>query len=382
MIDEQEKPAQEQTEQESKEEIKTPPKPITIIGMDKDLGAILDSFVGHWELVEVNKAAYMNKWKEFLPEEKYNEKEKKVEVTHRPWSMAYVPRISIRKTFAGSMTPGLPGIEKLSNWPYFIIVANSARDDRPQKPVPVGEDLLQKNILDKGMIIAEEVDDFFLTPNGFPYHKYASLLISKQKRPQKEVTPQDIATWIKFSFLTGQYIFFNSVGAGASRAERFHAQVVSQDALREEKKRILEYPIKNPNLIRKNKVKEGIYELKDYPIEALIFSGKDAHHQAARLVSRLEGLDISYNVIVDGTEVYVVGRNKKRERSDCIGKKVGGYECSGVVLVGNVEEPILGQAGLEKIVHLEDVFTALSYEVISSNLNAASMPTNWMKDLL
>ncbi len=361
-------------------EPKNPPTPIKIQGMEKDLGAILDSFVGNWRIKSKNREIYRQKWEEFLPIERFNPETNKDELIHKSWSMAYIPRISIRKAYAKELEEIKPGMEKNGNWPYFLIILNSSRDNRPQKPVPKGEDLLQKNVIDRGMVISE-VGGFYLTPNGFPYHQYASLLISKEKRPQEKVTPSDITDWIKFSFLTDQYVFFNSFGAGASRRERFHAQVVDPEVLHYEGKTI-EYPIMNEHSTKKVKVKDGIYELKDYPMEALIFSGKDAPHQASRLVSNLEGYDLAYNVLVRNSEVYVLARNRKREKSDCIGKNIGGYESSGIILVGNVEEPILGEMGLEKRVHGNEVFNELYYETICGNLSAASMPTGWMKDHL
>jgi hypothetical protein len=86
--------------------------------------------------------------------------------------------------------------------------------------------------------------------------------------------------------------------------------------------------------------------------------------------------------MVCNSEVYVLARNSKRQRSDCIGKNIGGYESTGVILVGNVEEPILGALGLEKMIHANEIFNELSYETICNNLSAASMPTRWMKDSL
>jgi hypothetical protein len=362
------------------EEQQTPPTPIKIQGMEKDLGAILDSFVGNWRIKTRNREVYRQKWEEFLPTEYFDKSKNQNEIIHKPWSMAYIPRISIRKAFAGNIGKFRAGMEKNGNWPYFVLVLNSSRDTRPQTPVPEGQDLLQRNILDRNMIISE-VGRFYLTPNGFPYHQYASLLISQEKRPQGKVTPGDITDWIKFSFLTDQYVFFNSVGAGASRPERFHAQVVDPEVMHYEG-RTITYPIRNENVVRKNKVKDGIYELKEYPMEALIFSGKDAPHQASRLISNLEGYGLAYNVMVCNSEVYVLARNSKRQRSDCIGKNIGGYESTGVILVGNVEEPILGALGLEKMIHANEIFNELSYETICNNLSAASMPTRWMKDSL
>ena len=361
-------------------EQKNPPTPIQIEGMEKNLGAILDNFVGNWELKVRNREVYRAKWREFLPREVQNEKRKTFEMQYDPWSMAFIPRITLRKTLIKSLPSGKAGMEKTVNWPYFIVVLNSARDTRPQKTSKPGEDLIQRNLIDRGMVISE-IDGFYLTPNGFPYHNYASLLVSKEKRPQGQVTPKDIETWIKFSFLTDQYVFFNSWEAGASRRERFHAQVVDPEVLRFEGKP-LEYPIRNENLVKRTQVKNGIYQLEDYPVEALIFDDKDSIHQVARLVSKLEGFGIPYNILVREKEVYVIGRNRTREVSDCIGKKVGGYECSGVILVGNIEERVLEKAGLDKIVRGNEVFNEISYETICSNINAASIPINWMKGLL
>lgn len=366
---------------EYKNKERTRPKPIEIFGMEKPFHAILDSFVGNWRIADKNKTFYRNKWEEFLPEEIHIKKEKITEIFHNPWSMAYVPRVSIRKSICREALSDNNGIKKMANWPYFIFVLNTARDTRPQTPAPEGVDVLQQNVLDRGMIICENVENFDLTANGFPYHYYASLLISKEKRPQGAVTPQDITTWIKFSFLTGQYVFFNSYGAGASRPERFHAQVVDPEVLRYEGE-ILKHPIINENLIKRKLVSRGVYELIDYPVGALIFIGKDAPYQAAKVVNGLEGMYMPYNILVHNEEVYVVGRNRIREKSDCIGRKVGGYEISGIILIGNVEDPLFNKSGLERVVHGCEVFSEVDYSVICNNISAASIPVAVLLDML
>ncbi len=365
--------------------IKPHPAPLRIEGMtgekeDKDLGAVLDKFAGNWSAVARNKSRFREVWEEFLPTEIYDKGKKVIKVEHEAWSVAFVPRVAVRKSFPNNVSRNFEGSVSPSTLPYFLVVLNSARDDRPQEEVPRGEDLLQKNVLDRGMIMGE-IGHFFLCPNGFPYHKYASLLISKEKREQKGVTPEDITDWLRFSFLTNQQVFFNSPGAGASRPERFHAQVVDPEALRFEG-RSWNYPFVNENIVSKQRVKDGIYELKGYAIDALVFVGKDAPYQASRMVMKLEDWRMAYNVIVNNNQVYVIGRNSKREKSDCIGKNIGGYECSGVILVGNIEERVLENQGLERIVHGNEVFSELDYETICSNLSAASIPVAWMKDLL
>ncbi|MBU0536619.1 MAG: hypothetical protein KKE20_06645 [Nanoarchaeota archaeon] len=347
------------------------PEMMKVLGINKNLDAILDQFVGNWKVKSYNRAKYRELWQEFLPKESYNEETKIWDVIHEPWSVAYVPQVAIRVTMDNSEQ------ENKESVPYFIMVLNNARDSRPQTPLKDGVDLLQQNIIDKGMIIAK-IDDFLLCPNGFPYHDYASLLISERPRRQEKVTAEDITTWIKFSFLTDQYVFFNSLHAGASRPERFHAQVVDPDAIHYEGKSI-DYPIINA---KRNKVRGGVYEIDNFPADALMFTGKSAPHNAAQLVSHLESYGYPYNVVIKNEDVFVIGRNQKRERSDCIGKKLGGYECSGVILVGNVEEPIFGEVGIKKIIHGSEVFSELTYAVLWSNIEAASMAKGTLKNYI
>jgi len=361
---------------EAFENITRPPKLLQIEGLDKPITAIMDNFVGNWIVKDTNQMAYRKKWEEFLPLEIYNSNTQKCEVYYKEWSVAYIPQISLRKTQQNKANKR--GGRLVDS--YFIIGKNTARDDRPQTPVPKGEDPLQKNILDRKMKIGDGGKNFgfFICPNGFPYHKYASLLISKEARPQEHVTEKDIEDWIKFSFMTKQVVFFNSVGAGASRPERFHAQVVDPEVLHLEGE-ALQHPIANKESVKRVYYTNGVYELTNFPAGALIFCGRDAPKEVSRVLERVEEAGLPYNVIIRGREAYVVPRCKGREISYCIGKKIGGYEINGVILVGNIEEPALGQFGLEKLVHADDVFNELDYETISLNIGAACMPVDILK---
>jgi hypothetical protein len=71
-------------------------------------------------------------------------------------------------------------------------------------------------------------------------------------------------------------------------------------------------------------------------------------------------------------EVFIVARNAEKETSHCIGKKVGAYEMSGVILVGNIEEPLLEKLDLERTVSGAEIFSQLNYEQISSNIANAT----------
>jgi hypothetical protein len=343
-----------------------PPQQMTIRGMDLPYIKFLEGYAGNRLIRDIIRNEYKQKWDEFLPFEYYNESTKKIEVTHAPWSMAYVPQICLRKAIKNPLSK-----KELQsgpdNWPYFVLVLNSARDDRPQTPVGKDEDLLQKNILDRKMIIAD-VGKFYLTPNGFPYHKYASLLISKEKgRPQKKVSAEDISEWLKFSLLTGQNLFFNSVGAGASRPERFHAQVVDPQVLYFEGKPI-EYPLMKAPRIG---TKKNYFEITDYPIEARIYTGQDAPFEIASLVNKAELKNNAYNIFVSGSEVYFIPRNKENEISHCVGKKFGCYEILGINMIGNVEEPLMGSVGLLKMLRAPDIFSELQHHNLWNNIHAA-----------
>lgn len=52
------------------------------------------------------------------------------------------------------------------------------------------------------------------------------------------------------------------------------------------------------------------------------------------------------------------------------------YECFSIIPIGNVEEPILGQVGLEKRVHAKEIFNEICYGTICNNLLAANAPAN------
>jgi len=67
-------------------------------------------------------------------------------------------------------------------------------------------------------------------------------------------------------------------------------------------------------------------------------------------------------------EVFVVPRNAANETSQCTGKKIGAYEMSGIIFVGDVDEPLLEQAGLDPVLDDVEIFSQLNYGEISSAL--------------
>lgn len=347
-----------------------PPKRIEIYGEEKNLDSLIEQFAGIWEISEENRVRYRKLWKTFLPCRRNGASDP----LNAAWCMAYNPLVTVRKSFARLCSTA----RSLEAYPYFIVILNAARDERPrQKTLLPGNnhasDQLQKNILDRGMILAE-FDNFYLTPNGFPYHDYASLLITRDRaRKQEYPTPKEIEAWMRFSILTKQYVFFNSPHAGASIPGRLHAQVVDPDGIRYEDEKVL-YPILNPGIMRRTHIRDGLDVLRGYGIEALAVKGRDAPHRASLACQKLRDEHNSwYNLMVNGKEVLIVGRNAEKETSHCIGKKCGAYEISGVVLVGNIEEPLLQKTSGERVVNGAVIFSQLHYEQIASNIANATV---------
>jgi hypothetical protein len=346
------------------------PERMNIQGEEKSLVSLLEEFAGHWEFTESNCVQYRDIWKRFLPRFQYGANDQQT-LLNPDHCVAYDPIVAVRRCY--------PTSEKsigISDLPYFIVILNTARDQRPrQENVSSGlqgPDPLQKHLIDKDMIIAE-FGDFWLCPNGYPYHRFASLLVAKNPdRKQVYPTPDEISTWMRFSILTKQFVFFNSEHAGASIPQRMHAQVVDPAGIRSEDKEVT-YPLLNDKIVRRRSIRKGIDLLDGYGIEALGFRGRDAPHYASLAITKLRDEQGHwYNMMIRQKEVFVVARNAENETSHCIGKKVGAYEMSGVILVGNIEEPLLAKLDLDRVVSGAEIFSQLNYEQISSNIGNAT----------
>jgi hypothetical protein len=349
------------------EYIATKPGRIQIFGEDKNLESLLEEFAGLWEVSAENLVRYRYAWKQFLPKRDPDSPEN---ILNKDWCVTYNPIVAVRKCYQTNLDPS-----SVPDLPYFIIILNSARDQRPrQEPGGngIGRDPLQRNLIDKDMVIAE-FGDFFLCPNGYPYHRYASLLISKsQSRKQEYPTPDEINTWMRFSILTKQYVFSNSPYAGASIPDRLHVQIVDPEGIRFEDGLVL-YPILNPRIMKRIPVRKEVDKLEGYGIEVLALRGRDAPHRASLAVRKIRDEHGHwYNIMINGKEVLIVARNAEKEKSHCIGKAVGAYEMSGVILVGNIEEELMNKLDLDRIVGGAEIFSQLNYEQIASNIANAT----------
>jgi len=362
------------------------PDPIEIRGIkEKDLGACIDSFVGNWQLKEQNKQLIRNKWKEFLHLETHDGGNHIINTHYEDWSIAYIPRVAKRMVLSEVPSVEAERTNDKTNPPYFFVLLNTARDPRPPRNFPPGVDFLQ-DLLNRGAVISRidggtDGSNFYLSPNLYPGNPNDSLLISEEKRPQDGVKQEDIVTWQKFSYLTGLTVLFNSIGAGNRVPERLHALVFDKANLNYEGK-LFEFPIKNDKCVKKESIRAGVYRLKNYPASAFIFNDKYAAGRVDRLVKGIEQTDdISYNIIVDGIEVYVVPRNRKRELSNALGRRVTAVDIVGVITASNVERYVPGQAE-DRVVYAEEMFTNLDYKTIEASIEAACIPEDSLADLV
>ncbi len=326
---------------------------LQIVGSERSLEGVVEGVIILDEEIEENKYNYHQKWKSKYPEKDFDGEFGKI---------SFVPNPTMR------ICPG-------NNGEYVILMLNQSRDRRPQEKKAESQDhcKLCENILKQGLIMAQ-IDDYFITPNGFPYHPFSSLAINRsQNRAQwNALRPEEIATQSKISILLDQYVFFNSIGAGASIKDHQHFQIVDPTVLKMNR-RIVPLPILNPDLTAKEKVNSSadVFRLRNYLVDALIFTGSDGPYKAARAVKMLGDINAAYNVLVNKDEVYVVGRNKARETSICMCRKVGGYEISGVALLGDIEE----RSG-EKNIHIKGakIFNNMDYDTVRKNIMNASIP--------
>ena len=162
------------------------------------------------------------------------------------------------------------------------------------------------------------------------------------------------------------------MGAGASIAEHQHAQVVDPLEIKVDNE-IVPYPILNQSFVSRERVnnKEDVFRLKNYAVDALIFSGSDAPYKAQYAAHILESEGHPYNILVNKNEVFVIGRNPKREISVCIVRKIWGYELSGIALLGDIEET---PSHLYVKVKGAKIFSNMTHEILAKNLRAATVP--------
>lgn len=291
--------------------------------------------------------------------------------------MAYDPDIRLRKVIADENTLKKIGFKPGKKPHYFIKLFNNARSNRPAEPPKKGEDILEERVIKRGMIICVFKDNI-LTINGYPYYINASLLISKEQRPQERVREEDLESWIKFSILTNQYVFFNSVNAGASRPERFHAQVVNPKYLDEN----IIFPITDEDIVKNKEIQPGISEVLNYSVYALRFAHKLAPEKISNIVRTLESRGRAYNILITPTDVYLTGRDQKFEKFRGTTLKIGQHEIAGIPILGKTLDENLENTELEKNIGGENLFNKIDFRYIHECLDLCTLKRDEMRDYL
>ena len=342
------------------------PKTLNIIGKERGLDEVIEGKTIIREDIEQNRYNYRKVWKSWLPPANGKEPEDGIR------RISYLPIPSKR------LCRDLEFEGNIRDAPYWIFILNQARERRPKsnqsrsKKKEKAHCKLCENVLGNNMIL-DEIDEFYLCPNEYPYDMLSSLLIYKGKdKKQGELEPRDIETAMKTSILLDQIVFYNSPGAGASILEHGHWQLVDPSEMIIEGEEHVPYPIFNRSLVGKEPVKRkpDIFRITRYPIDAVIFMGGTAPANAYNLIERLKADGRGFNILVNKNMVYVFGRNKENEVSICMERRVGTMELSGVYLMGDVEE----RSGGYKIKkHGAALFTEMDYYMAGKNAKRATM---------
>jgi hypothetical protein len=345
-----------------------PSKPgrIALRGEEETLEQLLEGSVGMTYQCEWNRKEYQQAWEGYLPA--YQSKAGAQRVILNPsYCVAACPIVAVRKCYRDHPQSTQGGR------PYFVVVLNSSRDQRPQLASNLTGDPLEENLISPDRVIAG-FGEFVLCPNHYPFHFYSSLLIAKDRlRPQESPTPAELDTLIRFSILTKQYIFFNSRRAGASVFARMHAHVVDPSALLAEGRGVI-YPLLNESICERRSVRNDVDVMNCYGIDVLVLRGADAPYRASLAVKKLVKRGQAYNIMISGAEVFLVPRNPGKEKSRCTGKKIGAYEMSGVLLVGAMEDHSLAQARRDPTLSGVEIFSQLNYAQISATIATAAAP--------
>lgn len=297
-----------------------------IHGAAYSLDDIADEKVPLTEDIRTNEREYKRIWPEFVPSP---------ETQGMPGKMSYDPsELYSRKCIPKNLN------SKRNRDLYSIVMSSPSRCKRPmtngtENPYRAKHHCkLCENVLGTGMVISK-IGNYYLTPNGYPYHENSSLLVNKsQKKKQEDLDESDIVTWMKASRLLNQVVFYNSIGAGASVKEHLHAQVVDSEQFIFEDKQV-PLPIFNKKIVRRQKLKEDIDRLRDYPVDALIFKGKRAPEKVMYAINLLKKRGNAFNIIINKKEIYLIGRDASKEVLKCTGGKAGAYEIAGVAIVNN-----------------------------------------------
>jgi len=302
----------------------------------------------------------------------------------KPYQAAYCPSVQMRLTY-----------ERKNSGKYFTLITNTSRDQRPcppskKEPLPVyyykdddTNDPLQKHIVIPKNYLGE-FKDYYVSINQYPISFAAGILIGKELKRQGDLELKDLEQLIQFSCLTGLVVGYNGPYAGAS-VNRNHAQLFYKDSLRLEGETVTP-PLFNG--IRWHELNEFTKEVRNnpaddsprqYPLNVVVFKpgdrnqGRDPATRAYKAIKRILEDGKTFNLVIDGKEVYVFARNPDKCILSCTGKAAAFLECTGDIVLGHVTEQVQRQS---IVTTAADICNNLSYYEVFDNLADSSEDTS------
>ena len=252
----------------------------------------------------------------------------------------------------------------------FDIIYNPLRDKRKGgsasgtnvPPKPSGPDPCNLcTIVLKNHSILDKRGDYVVAPNGWPINRYHTLLVLDQECPksarQGELYSSDLLHAMNFSKDTGQLVIYNTFGAAATQHHQ-HFQGFSYDS-----------PVKRMETIPLS-ADSVVHTMPEYAGSNFVFYGADKISPAIDLVNRVRGMpsEYTYTVLFNENQITVIPRRKSGETPACTQKKIGGFECSMVYVVGNKHSgDVVTESG-------QEVFFNLGYEDLFKALQDATVP--------
>ncbi len=207
-----------------------------------------------------------------------------------------------------------------------------------------------------------------VAPNKWPINRYHTLLVLNKDCPdaarQGELYASDLEAAMKFSKDTGQLLIYNTFGAAATQWHQ-HFQGFSYDS-----------PIRKLKTIPLSA--DGVvHTIPEYAGGNFVFYGADKVAPAIELINKVRGMpsEYAYTVLFDEDQITVIPRRMEGETPACTQKKIGGFECSMVYVVGTTfSGKVVDKTG-------EEVFEQLGYEDLFKALQDATVPRdkfdNW-----
>jgi hypothetical protein len=257
----------------------------------------------------------------------------------------------------------------------FDVLYNSERDNKPGAkptkelpPKPNGPDdcRLCKFVIQKDSSIYK-TDKYVVGPNGFPINRYHTLITLNKLCPDAAIQgvfePGDFLEMIDYSSRSGQFLISNTFGAAATQWHK-HFQGFTYDV-----------PISKLEVLPLTKGSE-IHTMDGYVGANFVFIGRDRVSRAVEYTERIKNMGDAYTstVLIKDDVVTVIPRRAEYETPACTEKRIGGFECAGVFVVGTKfdENNVAKVSG-------KQIFFDITYKEMYAALKDAVVPWEQFK---